>query len=97
MIQHGRNFARNRRICLRNALTMLDSYGEEPVPLGLVTLAAAIGARVSAVQLLDVEFFGGQHAMRAKSRRRGRQIARTGCVAAPFADTVPEKAKCPKC
>jgi hypothetical protein len=58
-----------------------------------MTLATAMGARVSAIQLLDVEFFGGQNALGIKSSCRGMKIALIGRVAAPFADTVPENAK----
>ena len=82
---------------LRNALTRLGLYRERAKLGRFVTLAAAIGARVAAIQLLDIEFLGGQYAMGAKASCRGMQIAFIGRVAAPFAETVPEKAKCSQC
>jgi len=82
---------------LRNALTMLGLSRENYPARKLAALAAAIGAGVAAIQLLDVELFGGQHAMRTKSSCRGMQIALIGCVAAPFTYAVPENAKCLQC
>jgi hypothetical protein len=54
-----------------------------------------MGARVSAIQLLDIEFLGGQYGTAAPSSSSRVEVTFILRVAAPFADTAPEKAKGP--